>query len=553
MKRTLLRALLLATIMVAACSRLEAKPYGFSGFGPASGGVCSEVTITGNIPVHFTGLHVTFNGLEAADARVASVKKNPFSAAQRVIIAIVPGEASSGPIGISLVPMFYPLPGSAATVRQTFSQPFTVTGKKIKQPVISSFTATPDLIDTGTGGSTLRWSIDGPRTVVELDGKTVAGGPFLPQMSSHVDPLNTTTYRLSAGNHCVSVSKVTTVKVLPRLTLSASPTSLFLMPGTSASIVVTIDKKLSPVVITCNPVDMCPAPSPMPIPISSTQGSVTVQQVEFVPQVLTITGTTTAGSQTANAQISVNTNFRGGNFQGPLQFERLQYTTDPSTPQSGNGPCVGWVASTSADMMQSWAQMSCGNPISPQIPFSVVPGGSLGGLASCGDVKSATCNQLFVVADPIDMMAVRYSTFELPTQILGGLTPIPPPSAVPSTPPGKPTAPPWFPIYGNIGSGNPSFWFSPDGSIGLIMWSRDPTKDDACRNGYAFYDLFDQVMLAEGTYNGSQPVATVSPAPNITMASAITFTGDPVKAPVTFRPCGVNNVSPMSVPAITIK
>ena len=211
-------ALLLALFGSATPSGALAGP--FTGFAPASGPGCSRVVISGQVPKYYTGLRVTFDGIDSPLVGVSYYRPNPIAPATRVINAIVPANASTGLVTVRIVALTSPSGSGGKLESQTFSTPFAVRGPKITRPVISSFTATPDLIFPAAGGSTLRWSISGNPTFVTLNGVN-EGKSFFGHYSfasgAHAVPTQTTTYRLIAGDQCVSSRRDTVVTVTPRI------------------------------------------------------------------------------------------------------------------------------------------------------------------------------------------------------------------------------------------------------------------------------------------------------------------------------------------------
>jgi hypothetical protein len=499
--------------------------------------VCSEVAITGNIPSSVKELRVTFNGKLAPGARLGTYEaKGVFPPhSERAIIATVPGDASTGPIGVSFATFL----GSEKHYVSTKS--FAVKGPTIEQPVITKFIATPDVIDFAAGGTTLQWAISGKVTGVVLDGKSEGlvkfpgGKSTFFATSAHVNPGVTTTYQLAAGNQCISVAAETVVKVLPKLTITASPSVLTIPFGSQAITTVSIPQEAETVTVSCDlgQCNMMTIDPPNPITPSVSE-PLTLTPGLGLHQIV-IQATLTGSMQQASTSVLVTTlvatsvtpGVQEEPFKGPFQFTNARNpSTSPSPPTTTPSPPVpgSCLASISAiDSQTNLATLSCPGDTPPlQQTFGVEGGlgGRLGGVDSY-------LNRLFVVADLSEITqgagSVNYHTFELPQQLTsGGLTLM------------APTSPQGFPVsnYSATGGNVPSFMYSPDGSLGLITWGITPASGDNCKNELALYDLLTGKLLGSTEWNGGTPTAKVE---DVVAGQQVAFSNVS-----DFKPCGKN-------------
>lgn len=248
--RVLLIMILLST--VAACST------DFVDFNPKQGQVCDEVRIQREDGNNCGTHRVTFNGVPSANVR------REGSASDADLIAEVPVGATTGPLFVEQNT------GNCAflgffNARHTFDEPFTVLDSP-DAPIIRSFTAQPDKLIPGEM-STLQWRIDGAVTRLTLRNLRTGSDVDVSGSTSRVETVpETTEFRLSAFNRCVSASRTLTVEVQERPVIrdvdsvfpgesSELSGTNFRWPGASSSVIFQQGARRSPAIEDPRPSD----------------------------------------------------------------------------------------------------------------------------------------------------------------------------------------------------------------------------------------------------------------------------------------------------------
>lgn len=480
-------------------------------FQPKSGPVCSKVAIIGDIPPPpYSKLQITIGGVAAPDVQYKQIQTGFPPHLSAALVATVPGLASTGPITVGIVrKTAFGSPG--VTEKFTLKGAFVVTGSKIPQPTFNSFTAAPTVIDPQSGGSKLSWSITGKTTALALNGNAIiALGHHYPT-SMQIDANVTTSYELIAGNGCLSVARQLTLTVLPPLSITVTPKSLTLLPGQGSGVEVSIPRKTVPVTISCdaictplvvNPTGSTPPPQNFYIqPFAVGQG------------LIHVTATLQNPSMThASAPVTVNTPIKEGYFLGPLQFATA---TIPAT--TGFTGCQASVNQGSDP--SSWSTIfKCGGNSSPLIPFHVYNQGStVGGVATDN-------GWLFAVEDvpspPANSTSgqVNYRVYELPYQLLGGDHSLPSVMTF---------------VNNKTITNMPDFWYSPDGSIGLIRQDLHPFMNGYMQS-FTFYDLYSGASLGTGYLTGQFKAEVKSGGATVEFtAGTVTGNGGPCAQPAT--------------------
>ncbi len=195
-------ALLASAVLVGACSTT------FTSFSPTRGEVCDEVRIEAEGGHRCGPVIATFNGVRAEDAwRDTGLDGD--------VVVVVPPGASSGPLTVRQRAggMGCIVAGQLDSELYELGE-FTVTGSP-PAPRITAFTASPTEIDEGEA-VTLQWSVAGTTTRLELDDPgrgtidVTGAGDFV------VAPTESTDYRLTAYNACLTDTATETVLVNER-------------------------------------------------------------------------------------------------------------------------------------------------------------------------------------------------------------------------------------------------------------------------------------------------------------------------------------------------
>ena len=164
----------------------------------------------------------------------------------------------------------------------------TVTVTVVSKPTISSFTASPTSINSGSS-STLSWVTTGATSIAITPGTfTSTSGSG----STSVSPTATTTYTLTATNAAGSTTAAVTVTVVSKPKISsftASPTSI---NSGSSSTLSWVTTGATSIAIT-------------PGTFTSTSGSGSTSVSPTATTTYTLTATNTAGSTTATAKVTV--------------------------------------------------------------------------------------------------------------------------------------------------------------------------------------------------------------------------------------------------------
>jgi len=256
-------------------------------------------------------------------------------------------------------------------------------------PTISSFTASPTTVNSGTS-ATLSWSTSGATTIA------ISPGSFTSTLSSgstSVSPTSTTTYTLTATNTAGSSTFQVTVTVNPAASkptinsFSASPTTI--NSGSSSTLNWSTTGATS-IAIT-----------PGTFTSSSASGSTSVSPTATTTY--TLTATNAFGSTIATAKVTVSS----GGSGGPLS---ITTTTCPGGTQgSAYGGCT--IAATGGTPPYTFSIDTSGN--FPPLPEGLSLSASTGAITSVLIGGQGTYGPNFIVKDSANAQATQQITFSI--------------------------------------------------------------------------------------------------------------------------------------------